>query len=295
MTLGLGAAVATAAAFVALPIIVSRRPRWWWYDLPPVLLLVGCGLTYSYLLVTKWLASLVMPATLFWLLLYAIGVWLLHQRRNQHAGAVFGLVAAYALLGNGWLASSCIAGLEDDYPPPPAGERYDAVLVLGGGTSVGPDGRPELSHAGDRLVTAARMFHRGEVALIAVSGTGIAGRQPGERNLAAEARTILVELNVPAKEVLELPGPRNTAEELAHFATVVRERAWTRVGLVTSGYHMRRALSHADANGLSLIPITADHKSQPIYVNQLDLLPNAGGLQNNQLCAWEHLGRLAGR
>jgi uncharacterized SAM-binding protein YcdF (DUF218 family) len=239
-----------------------------------------------------------MPTALLWLALLAATAALLVRGERKLGWICAGASLAYWLANSTWIAVLLLVPLEADYVDAPLSPArpFDAVLVLGGGTAVGPHGRPQLSHSGDRVATAAAAYHRGDTALLVCSGTAIAALSHGDdRSLAHDTRDLLAGLGVPESHVRELPGPRNTSEEMRAFAELAKSEGWQHLGVITSAWHMRRALGLARAAGLDLTPIPADFRGGSIDVNLIELLPSAQGAYFSRLAIWEYLGRAVGR
>ena len=243
---------------------------------------------------SKWLGSLLMPSGLAWLaLLVGTARMMARRARGRHALAA-GLVVFW-VVSNGWFGALMLRHLEAPYRSSVAGP-FDAVAVLGGGTSTRPDGSPQGSPSGDRILTAARLYHRGATPRLVTTGSAVEGLFTTETfSLARQTAILLNELDVPASAIVEVAGPRNTKEELEALAVLVRDRGWRRVGLVTSAWHLRRAMRHARRLGLELTPIGADFRGGRPLPNAIELLPSAEGMYRTRLALWELLGALAGR
>jgi len=275
----------------------SKRRRLLW--LAPWLLLVAALVaTNSGFIVQKWLGRLAMPLGILWVGLIGMAVWLLRRGRYREGTAVVALLCLY------WAACSTLLGagllrlLEGDFvaPPPSATEPYEAVFVLGGASSWRPGGEPQLGPSGDRITTAVRLYHAGGARQLVCSGTSAGGlRHTEDRSLALDVAKIMGELGVPSEAIVSVSGPRNTSEEIAALAALTVERRWQRVGLVTSAWHMRRALRLAARAGLDVTPIVADFRSSWPRTSIVELLPSAAGAYDVRLAAWELLGAAVGR
>ena len=293
----LGAALVAAARG---PRSQGRR-RVVFYLMPVGLMLLAVGATPGGLAFQKLLGRLIMPAGLLWALLLATMLLLLHIGRSLAAGWLLLFLSLYSTAGNAEVGAALLSWLERDYrePPPIDAPPLDALLVLGGGTSLRPWGGAQLGPAGDRVMTAARMYHRGEARHIICSGTSIGGLdQPDARDLGAEAREILTDLGVPAKAITVVPGPRNTKEEIARYAVLMQEPAWrdkTRVGMLTSAWHLRRAMRQADRAGLSVLPVAADFKGDVFTPRIMAMIPSGNGFYRTKLAMWEIIGAAVGR
>lgn len=273
---------------------LSRRMRATGYAIAAACFALGAllpGLFFA----SKWLGSVLMPAGLLWLALLFGAAWMLARRQRGRRFALAVLVG-YWVAANGWSGAWLLRWLEGPFRVQHDRGPFEAVVVLGGGTSTRPDGSPQGSPSGDRILMAARLYHRGETARLVTTGTAVEGLFTHERiSLAHHTATLLEELGVPAAAIVELEGPRNTKEELEAVAALVRARGWARVGLVTSAWHLRRAMRQADRVGLAITPIAADFRGGRPLPNAMELLPSAEGLYRTRLATWELLGAFAGR
>ncbi|MBI2374505.1 MAG: YdcF family protein [Deltaproteobacteria bacterium] len=237
---------------------------------------------------------LAMPMGLIFLATFALAgaAW---WRRERLVGASWLLMFFFVgLSGNGYLGSVLIGEIEAEVPvfDLATGERFDAVIVLGGGTRRGP-ARFELGPSGDRVLLGARLYLEKRTPVLIASGHGIEGIS--DEDISEQTATIWSELGVPRDAILQLRAPINTSEELAALAALKRERGFARVGLVTSAWHMPRALSLARRLGVEVVPIAADHRGVLPKLGVIELVPSGEGLQRVQTALWELLGRAVGR
>lgn len=274
----------------------TRRHMHW---LAPVICVgVAFAVTPWGLALDKLLGRLIMPTGLYWLLLLAIALAALYRRRGRLGLAALGLWLAYSALGNAWIGNALMDLLERDYRQPhDLSQPFDAIMLLGGATNHRPTGVPQLAPAGDRLATAARLYHRGATTRLVCSGTGIAAMEgPGApRDLGREAVQILAGLAVPQSAIETLPGPRNTKEEIAALAKLSRDRGWTRVGVVTSAWHLRRVMRHAARNDFTPIPLPADYRGGFAPPGMVGFVPSGGAVYAIRLAVWELVGAAVGR
>jgi len=131
---------------------------------------------------------------------------------------------------------------------------YSAIVVLGGaiGAAVPPQRPlPELFDSSDRVWHAARLFHEGLAPRIIVSGgtyaveTGLLTKAQTE---AMAMREFLVALSVPEAAIVMEENSVNTVENMRFTRTLV---GVGRVAIVTSAYHMPRAMRRARGAGLN--------------------------------------------
>ena len=248
--------------------------------------------------IEKTLTGLAMPCGLIWLALIAL-TWLA-WRRKQRATLISlsAILAFYTVAGNGELTKLPFVWLERDYAQIDPFERgpYNAVFVLGGGIGVGANGEPQLEMSGDRAALGARLYHTGRTQRLVALGMTILGPNGESRNLDQEVTEIWRQWTVPDEHILQLTG-RNTREEMAAIRQLVDDHPeWERLGLVTSAWHMRRAMRLARKNDLPLEPLPANFRGTASQWNIWSLLiPSGDGFLNSQLACKEILAGLVGK
>lgn len=244
----------------------------------------------------KVVGHLAMPAGLVFIGLFLGGVVAFDRHQRQWAAGFFSLFVAHGLTGNGYVGGWLIDRLQRQVDPVDwrGAPAFDAVLVLGGGTRVGRlPGTHQLSASGDRVMLGARLMHAKKARWLVASGHSISGLESVD--LSEATRAIWTDIGVPGDRILKLSEPTITREEVEAFARLAAERGFGRVGLLTSSYHLARAMAHAERLGLKALPLAADHFNWPRPFNEIDLVPNRGGFGLVQTACWEMLGRLIGR
>lgn len=250
------------------------------------------------ILLSKFVTWLLSPlGTAFCLVGLAL---LLAWRRRLRSSKVLGGLALVWLwlwsmpVMSHWFASR----IEDQFPQVPitAVPHAQAMVVLGGAVSPPVIGKTEidLKSAADRVWYAARLFHAGKAPLVLLSGGGDL-----ERQALSEARAMalfLQDLGVPAQAIVLEETSRNTRQNAALSATLLRARGFDRILLVTSALHMSRALALFNAQGLQVTPAPTDFEaSQEPPSGLLAWLPDAGALNGSALAMKEMVGLWVGR
>ncbi|HZQ00371.1 MAG TPA: YdcF family protein [Reyranella sp.] len=133
---------------------------------------------------------------------------------------------------------------------------YSYIVVLGGAI---PTPRAEmisfhLTEAGDRIVYAAKLYHDQIAPRVVVSGGAVFAAPSGGTEAKAMA-DMLVLLGVPREAILVEDRSRNTLDNISFVHRLVHDE---RVALVTSGYHMPRAMKIAREAGLNASAFPAD-------------------------------------
>lgn len=253
----------------------------------------------------KVLQRLVTPVGLLWLALALQCGWALTRRLRGWCAWSAVLWLVLTLVGNGTVVSRAYANVEqpylhlDPFQAPP----FDVLVVLGGGTRKGPTGKPQLNEAGDRVMLAARLYHAGQARRLICTGQRIAAIEPDRRNdPAVLTHQLLKSLDVP-ESAMALSGGTNTAEELLHLAEGAPLTG--RVGLLTSAWHLPRALRLARSHGLVMEPVPADFQGDPeaaaptpapgLGAVVINAIPTAEALAAAGRLGKEYLAGLVGR
>ena len=180
----------------------------------------------------------------------------------------------------------------------------DVVLVLGGGIRpAGPHGLGvEVGDAGDRLLTGVRLLRQQKARQLITSGGQVSfGRDDQTPTEAHLAKELALELDVPASAIIINEASKTTAQEAAAIKTMALKRGWKRLLLVTSAFHMPRALaSFRKLPGIAVIPVASDYRLKPggkatIGSIVLSLVPSAKALEQSTMVIKEHLGMMVYR
>jgi uncharacterized SAM-binding protein YcdF (DUF218 family) len=110
-----------------------------------------------------------------------------------------------------------------------------------------------------------------------------------------EAIEIWTALGIPREAMASIRGA-NTFQEIRSLKQLMPELEDQRVGLLTSAYHLPRAMRLARAQGLhNLIPVAADYQASNAAPRLLDMIPNAASLAQWSRCQHEFMAWLVGR
>ena len=253
--------------------------------------------------VEKSLTRLALPTGLIWLALLGLTGWLVYRRRWRTA-AVAGLAAGlFTAAGNPVLSARLADTLQSQFAADPfAAGRFDVVCVLGGGVSLGPHDEPMVNAFGERAILAARLYHAGRTPRLLAAGSAppedlCPGPGPVTRDLWGQ-------LAVPPGAIGTIAGT-TTSEELAHLAAAAADRQaagepWGRIGLVSSAWHLPRAMRLAAAQGLvgadgcELVPLPADFVGN-VSSNAPHWIPDSESLAGTDRCLKEWLARAVDR
>lgn len=246
--------------------------------------------------------TVTVPINLVAILLVAgIGSILLHLRKT----GIFLLSCAFLILAIGaWTSTGAMMlhPLEDHFArPDPAPETVAGIVVLGGGFEGGINlarGGYELNAGGDRFVEAAILARRYPQARVVVTGGSGSLLLEGEGDGDAAPR-LLTALGVePERLVLEARS-RDTYENALFTREMVEPvegEVWL---LVTSAFHMPRAVALFRKAGFDVVPWPADYRTAGTETFGRAQDNVADSLQNLTVALREWIGlaayRLTGR
>lgn len=234
-----------------------------------------------FFLISKLLTFLLMP--IVWVLA-ALTLALLARsarRRPQWLRAGIGLLL---LLTNPLLANQ--AWLAWEMPPVPVDQigKHDIAIVLSGVIDIdkSPRDRVYMGRGADRVLHTVMLWRRGCFSRILITGGSGSVLDHGRLSEAAELRQVFRNCGVPDSVILTEEQSRNTRENALNSAAIrQRHPAWRRVVLITSAFHMRRAVGCFERVGIQATPFPVDYTgANQAYDPASLVLPTESALAN---------------
>ena len=191
----------------------------------------------------KFGASWILPPGIFIVLALALVVKLFRISRKLSAAVLVVTLICY-LLCTSFVAERLMGWLEEMHTPPAKVETSgaDVIVLLGGGAiSQVPDvdGVGALcASPANRLLTAVRLQKLLNVPIL-VSGGQVYSDSGAEAEISAR---VLKSLGVPEDKIITETKSINTAQNARYSAAILRENNFTKPLLVTSAFHMNRAM-----------------------------------------------------
>ena len=197
---------------------------------------------------------LIVGSVLLWTRAWRLG-------RTAVAAAVgFALLVAAVPLGR-----QGILPLENRFPVPPMPARVDGVVVLAGMVDqfvTRARGQIALNGAVERLVAFADLARRyPEAKLVFSGGSGVLGRQDATEAGAVRDHARLLGLD-PARVLFE-DRSRNTHENAVFSRALANPQPGETWVLITSAFHMPRAVGAFRRAGWTIIPYPVDYNFEP--------------------------------
>ena len=238
----------------------------------------------------KFLTALILPPTSL-LLLALLGLWMMRakSRRWRDGGFVLAVLSVVSLLLlNTPLVSRALVAPLEPHPPITSAQlqQVQAIVILGGGTYYGA---PE--YGGDtvsgsslaRIRYGAHLARQTKLPLLVTGGAPSGGRPEAE----LMRETLDKEFGVKVRWVEG--ASRDTAENAALSAPLLKAAGVKRIALVSHGLHLPRSIPLFEHQGFEVVPAPTGFSTEP--PSQLaSLLP--GGLGRSTQALHEYLGML---
>ena len=183
-----------------------------------------------------------------------------------------------------------LTGLEQDYPfvAIDAVPAADAIVILGGGVSRAGEQQdlPYLGLAINRLFYGMKLYQAHKSPLIILSGSAEEDDIP-EAEMMAE---LLKEFGITGEVVIKETQSRNTHENAVNILSIIRQQHMHSVLLVTSVWHMRRALATFRTLGIQAFPVPVDQIGSVSPNFFINWLPDARALFMTSIACKEYIG-----
>lgn len=216
----------------------------------------------------KILSAVLMPLSLG-LILFLIGLWFLYTKSYKKAKVCLSISFVWIfMIGYSPFSNSVLNPLETTYQKVEDNVSAKYILLLGGDFK-------------GRSFEAIRLYTLIDNAKIITSG------YPGRGDIAEAVKSAhkLIELGIPKEDILMQSEPKDTQEEAQYIRKIVGDEQFI---LVTSAYHMPRAMELFKKEGLHPIPAPTNFLVKKSYVLSV---PNGGAIQKTEIAFHEYVGK----
>jgi uncharacterized SAM-binding protein YcdF (DUF218 family) len=212
------------------------------------------------------------------------------------------LLIAVTLLNLVFFSSPVVGGflmgsLEDRYPYRPVADcpQSDAVFVFGG--MLGPrdriDGSIAWNESAERFDRAVQIVKAGKAHVLVLSGG--AERYAGPEDEGELLKQEAIARGLAPEQIVVTQAASNTKHEARALCQLAALQHWKRVLVVTSAFHMARAMRLSERCSAELIPIpvayqTPGRRNSWAYKRLEYYIPQAEGLANSERALREYLG-----
>lgn len=233
------------------------------------------------------------------ILLFFLTLAVLFKKRKQKLSdlSLYIALGMGIALSNPVISSYLLNGLEGKFPSHALDEypSSEVAVVLGGTLSPILNGKKNLEeNNGSRLVPTFLLYKKGKVKKIIVSGGNPYLNEEGVlRSEAEDMSDFLKLLGVKTEDILLENTSRNTEENAREVAKILRKNGWEKPLLITSAFHMKRALFFFMKEWVDPVPVPVAHYASldPRAWNS-SLVPSLNSLGMASLTLKEHLGYL---
>ncbi len=194
------------------------------------------------------------------------------QRWPLFAALVVLYLASMPLVGE-----RLLRGVESKYPAVAVADAgpADAIVVLGGliGPRVEPGFIPNFRDTGERFDGGVTLLQAGRAGYLVFTGAGM-DWQGTTATEGDELRRLAIARGAAPEKVLVTGHVANTADEAAAIAAMMKTRGWRRIILVTTSWHMRRAMQQFRNASIDCVPFPVDFRSDRTRgLDVLDFVP----------------------
>ena len=229
----------------------------------------------------KFVAGFLLPPGIFFVLFFVIAFILWRMNQKKLASSLGVVTFLFYLLSTGLVAGLLIGSLEDKYDIPNE-LQGDCIVLLGGGAT---QDTPAVTGTGNicgapasRLLTAFQVYQKVHVPIV-VSGGQVYADSGSEALL---AKRELMELGVPEQDIIVEAASLNTRQNAVFSYRLMSERGLCRPLLVTSAFHMERAMVNFIKEGLEPVAVPADfHRSRNRSWHPNWLTPSSGAMDDS--------------
>jgi len=250
---------------------------------------------------SKLLTAVFLPSSLAVISIGA-GLWLLLRGSRRRLGArlALGGLAFLVIAGIVPVGNALILPLEQRFaavPAPDPQEKFAGIIILGGfedGLVSAARGALAVNESAERLTQGLRLALKHPEAKV-VFTSGVGGLWPGGIDATQPIAAFFNDAGVPMGRLVLEGKARNTQENAAFTAEMLGPDRGERWVLITSAYHMPRAVGIFRKSGFDLIPYPVDYRTRGTQdIGRLfESIPD--GLKRTDLAAKEWAGLIAYR
>lgn len=234
-----------------------------------------------------------MPVTV----LIGLLLWAIMSKNNQSKRRItIGALVFLFIISNSYITNQLLRWYETPAKSINTVDKvYDVGVLLTGGIAFAQDYRevvPSMGNRSDRVLQTFQLYQSGKIKDIIITGTDqdiLLENGTGEAQL---AKQLLTSWGVPEQNIrLELKA-RNTRENALFTKEIIDEEYKdASILLITSAFHMRRAIGCFEKAGIQATPFRADYQGTgyPLKLKE-KLVPNPVALGLTHTLWHEWLG-----
>ena len=151
---------------------------------------------------------------------------------------------------------------------------YDLAVVLGGSTDYSREwAQINYSESADRMTETIRLYRIGRIKKMLISGENAINIYNG-KSYAPYFLDYMEQMGVKREDIILEQKARTTRENIGFINEIISKYDHPKILLVTSGWHLRRAMKGFNNTGLNLVPYGVDVPSRVKINSWNELLPS---------------------
>lgn len=243
------------------------------------------------LYIIKWIYLWILPLGGIIAALIAVLIYMFRHQSRGRKGLLAVTLVLYALSLEP-VGDALLWPLERQCSQPTAQEvQGDVIVLLGGGARAGVpdfDGTGQVGEAAaNRLLTALRLQKALHLPIILSGGALL----DGDANEAEIEKRLLLSLDVPSDMIYIDAKSRNTAENAAFTKALCQKNNWNHPIVVTSAFHMPRAVRFFAREEMDFTPYPCDYRaSDSFHLSAYSIVLQAYILYHSCLAIKEYAG-----
>lgn len=168
-----------------------------------------------------------------------------------------------------------------------------AVVMCGGTLEISRHDFTGANYGGgvNRFLQAVGLARRLDKPLVLGGGSAAGQDSPPESDF---EKSWLQSWGITNLTIFSLGFCRNTHDEALAAAALAKEKGWRKIILVTSAYHMDRALGAFCKTGLNVVPVGCEYCGEETLAGKysVDFLPTTSSAEHLRLYCCEEVGWL---
>jgi uncharacterized SAM-binding protein YcdF (DUF218 family) len=239
-------------------------------------------------------ATFILPPGIF-ILALLIFSFKLYKYKAKLGKNLLILTLVFYIFTTPFVDNSIIRLLENKYTVP-NNPKGDVIVMLGGGATMDTPNLNFNGHlsgfAANRLITSVELYKKLNVPII-ISGGKVFQSTGTESEI---SKNILTSLGIPENKIIVENQSINTTENAKYTKQILIKYNLKNPILVTSAFHMNRAVIQFKKFNVNVIPFPTDYQTNIHGSFELnDFIPSSNSLSNLSLSIKEFIGIIASK
>jgi len=224
------------------------------------------------------LRKLLIPGSLSFILIITGVLFIFIRKKKWGKYLIFGGILVYYVFSITPVSDFIIGRLENEFEVLDVSEidKAETIVVLSGGS------KSDVLRSSEVLRISTLKNHS---PTLIISGT----ESIADRSSLSAVESFFINRGIPAENIYVEDESKNTRENASRVTEKIGEEPFF---LVTSAYHMKRAVTEFEKNGANPIPAPTDFRQRRTEYRFGDYLPSSENLRKSDLALHEHFGIL---